>query len=89
MSKTERRFFIKLIDNGSGVPLYCGRSYGRFLSRLRGGEDTMFGLSKAVYLRISYGKSICADGCLCEAYNDGYFEDRKSLAQAVEAFLEF
>lgn len=86
--KNSRRFFVKLKDNDKVTYLYNGRSYRRFLSRLQGAKDTMFGFQKSVYLKISYGIDECASGCVCESYNDIWVDNAHDLKQASEAFLE-
>lgn len=86
--KNSRRFFVKLKDNDKVTYLYNGRSYRRFLSRLQGAKDTMFGFQKSVYIRISYGKSECSLGCICESFNDALVDNPHDLKQASEAFLE-
>lgn len=39
-----------------------------------------------VYLRVSYGKAECNHGCICNFYNDGWYETRGDLISALEAF---
>lgn len=41
---------------------------------------------KVAYLKVSYGKKICNKDCVCEFYNDGFYENSDTLKKALDAF---
>ncbi len=79
-------FTFKVIKDGQVIQAVRTHSIRRFLNNLRtinwqdGGIKT--------YLRVSYGKKICNFGCLCDFYNDGWYENKKDLWFAFNAFKE-
>lgn len=38
------------------------------------------------YVKVSYGKKKCIDGCMCEFHNDGWYANKQELNQAVKTF---
>lgn len=85
-NKIKPNFTFRVIKDGQLVQGVRTHSKRRFLNRIR--MINWQNNPLKVYLRVSYGKKICSKGCLCSFYNDGWYDNKTDLWQAVSAFTE-
>lgn len=79
-------FTLKVTKNRANIQMVRTHSVRRFLNNLRT-INWQNGPLK-VYLRVSYEKQVCNFGCLCNFYNDGWYENKENLWLAFDAFKE-
>lgn len=79
-------FTLKVTKNRATIQMVRTHSIRRFLNNLRT-INWQNGPLK-VYLRVSYGKQECSFGCVCNFYNDGYYETEQEFMGALDAFTE-
>lgn len=80
------KFHFKLLNCSQVVKVSTSKSSRRFLNKL-----ALINFENGqvkVYLKVSYGIGKCVNGKLVKFYNDGWYLDRKSLFQALDAFRE-
>lgn len=84
--KNKLNFTFRVVKDGNVVDRCQTHSKRRFYNRMRtiNWQNNSF----KVYLRVSYGKKIFSKGCLCSFYNDGWYDNKTDLWQAVNAFVE-
>lgn len=84
--KSKLNYTFRVIKDGKTIDRCQTHSKRRFNNRIRtiNWQNNTF----KVYLRVSYGKSECNLGCICNFYNDGEYEAPQDLMTALEAFTE-
>lgn len=81
-----KNYTLKLYKNNGKIEIVRTHKIKRFLRNIRT-INWQNGIKKA-YLKVSYGKKICNFGCLCEFYNDGYYDSKKELLEVFKYFDE-
>lgn len=84
--KNKPNFTFRVIKKGKTIDRCQTHSKRRFYNRIR--SINWQNRPLRVYLRVSYGKQECNFGCVCNFYNDGYYETRQELMGALDAFTE-
>lgn len=79
-------FTLRVIKNNKTIQRVKTHSIRRFTNRLR--TINWQNRPLKVYLRVSYGRKKCAQGCICTFYNDGWYYNKKDLLWAFDAFTE-
>lgn len=84
--KTKLTFFLKNFHTNGTIEKYRTSSFRRFLNHVRtiSKQKSPF----KVYLKVNYGKRECNLGCICNFYNDGFYDNPDDLWQALCAFVE-
>ena len=82
-----RNYTLKLYKNNGKIQIVRTHKRKRFLKNLGTINWQLDGVKKA-YLKVSYGKKICNFKCLCEFYNDGYYDNKKELLEVFKYFDE-
>lgn len=83
----KRNYTLKLIENHRMIDRYQTHSIRLFKSRLRSikwGKNLF-----KVYIRVSYGKHKDVFGKMTYFINEGYYENKKDLWLAFNAFTEY
>ena len=82
MSKLNYTF--RVIKDSKTIDRSQTHSKRRFYNRIRtiNWQDSHL----KVYLRVSYGKQECNLGCVCNFYNDGWYNSKTELMFALDAF---
>lgn len=80
------KFHFKLKNYGRVAKVSTSRNSRRFLNKLA--LINFENGSIKVYLRVDYGKGKDVKGKIVDFYNDGWYENRQSLIQALVAFKE-
>lgn len=86
MTKAKLNFTFRVTKDGTTIQRCQTHSTRRFYDRIR--RINWQNKPLKVYLRVNYGKAICNRGCVCSFYNNGDYEDRHDLLQALAAFIE-
>ncbi len=86
IKKNKPNFTFRVIKNGKTIDRCQTHSKRRFYNRIR--TINWQNSPLLVYLRVNYGKKECNFGCVCNFYNDGWYENKDELWQAVNAFTE-
>lgn len=81
-----KNYTLKIYKNSGKVEIIRTHKRKRFLRNLRT-INWQNGIKK-IYIKVSYGKRICNYGCLCEFYNDGYYDNKKELLLIFNYFDE-
>ena len=81
-----KKYTLKLYKTDGKIETVRTGKKKRFLRILRT-INWESGIKKG-YIKVSYGKKICVDGCLCEFYNNGYYETKKELLEIFKYFDE-
>lgn len=82
--KNKLNYTFRVIKDGKTIDRCQTHSNRRFYNRIR--TINWQNNPLKVYLRVSYGRTECNMGCVCNFYNDGWYENRKELMFALEAF---
>lgn len=78
-----KKLLLKLYQEDGKIRIYrATTAIRRILARI-----SLVQFKKA-YLKVSYGKAKCAQGCECEFYNDGFYTDKKELTAVTRMFWE-
>lgn len=77
-------FTYRVIKNGKTIDRCQTHSKRRFYNRI--GTINWQNNPSKVYLRVSYGKQECNLGCVCNFYNDGWYNSKGELMFALDAF---
>ncbi len=85
-NKNKPNFTFRIIKDGKTVDKCQTHSKRRFYNRIR--TINWQNNIEKMYLRVSYGKSVCNCGCLCSFYNDGEYFDKAGLLYALTVFAE-
>lgn len=80
-----KNYTLKFYKTDGKVETVRTKKKMRFLKIIRTINWQDRGIYKA-YLKVSYGKRICNYGCLCDLYNDGYYDNKEELLQVFEYF---
>ncbi len=80
-----KNYTLKLYKNNGKIEIVRTKKKMRFLRNIRTINWQNRGIKKA-YLKVSYGKKICISGCLCDFYNDGYYDNKEELLQTFKYF---
>lgn len=85
MKRNKRNYYMRVLKNNKEVKVVRTHSKRTFTNSLRtlNWKNNEF---KRVYLRVSYRKQICSDGCFCSFYNDSYCENKEELLLAFKYF---
>jgi len=79
----KKSILLKLYLENGEMRKYTSRSYTRRISSF----VSHVNFEKA-YVKVSYGKKICSYGCLCNFYNDGWYDNKEDLLYMLKAFWE-
>jgi hypothetical protein len=81
-----KNYALKLYKNSGKVETFRTKKKKRFLRNIR----TINWGNKVVnaYLKVSYGKFLCVHGCVCNFFNDGFYESKKELLEDFRYFDE-
>lgn len=82
-----KKYYLKLFTNNGKIEIVRTRKKKRFLRIIRTINWQDRGIKRA-YIKVSYGKKICNFGCLCDFYNDGYYQSKKELLEIFKYFDE-
>lgn len=80
-----KNYTLKLYKNNGKIETVRTRKKKRFLRILRTINWQLDGIRRA-YLKVSYGKKKCNYDCLCDFYNDGYYDNKEELLQTFKYF---
>ena len=82
MSEKEKNtIYIKLVTPKGKIRKYSSdKSTKRILSHVS--HDKFL----KAYVKVSYGKKKCLNGCICEFFNDGWYTDPKQTEYAIKTF---
>ncbi len=84
--KSQLNYTFRAIKDGKTIDRCQTHSKRRFMNRI--GTINWQNNPLKVYLRVSYGKQECNLGCICNFYNDGGYETKRELLEAIAAFTE-
>jgi len=79
-----KNYTLKLYKNNGKVEIVRTKKKKRFLKIIR--TINWQNDIKKVYLKVSYGKRKCIEGCICDFYNDGLYENKGELLQTFKYF---
>jgi hypothetical protein len=79
-------YALRVKKNGQTIQRYHTHNLRRFLKNIR--TIKWQNLKIEVYVKVSYGKQKDIHGKTVVFYNDGIYENRRDLIQAVKAFIE-
>ncbi len=79
-------YTLKLYKNNGEVETVRTKKKKRFFRILR--MIDWQNHIKNAYLKISYGKKKCTEGCLCDFYNDGYYANKEDMLETFKYFNE-
>lgn len=82
-----KNYTLKLYKTDKKVETVRTKKKRRFLTNLRTINWQNKGIERT-YIKVSYGKKLCVFGCLCEFYNDGYYDNKEELLQTFRYFEE-
>lgn len=82
--KNSLNFTYRIIKNGKTIGRCQTHSKRRFYNRIRTINWQKNHLK--VYLRVSYGRTECNTGCVCNFYNDGWYDNKEDLMFALDNF---
>lgn len=82
-----KNYTLKLYKTNGKIETVRTHKKKRFIRILRTINWQSMGLRKT-YLKVSYGKKTCNYGCLCDFYNDGYYDNKEDLLQTFQYFDE-
>lgn len=86
MTKAKLNFTFRVTKNGKTIQRCQTHSRRRFYNRI--GRINWQNKPLKVHLRVNYGRAMCNRGCVCSFYNDGAYETKQDLLQALAAFIE-
>ncbi|OGK43433.1 hypothetical protein A2956_02495 [Candidatus Roizmanbacteria bacterium RIFCSPLOWO2_01_FULL_37_57] len=84
--KSKMNFTLRVIKNGRTADRCQTHSKRRFYNRIRSikwGNGVV-----KVYLRVSYGKGVDVFGKTTSFYNEGGYDNKQDLIDALDAFIE-
>lgn len=86
INKGQPNFTFRVIKNGKTIDECRTHSKRRFYGKIR----TINWQNKPlkVYLRVYYGKHLSNFGKIERFWNDGYYDSRKDLMLALNAFMD-
>jgi hypothetical protein len=84
--KQKMNYTLRVIVDGQRVQRYQTHSLRRFYRHLRTINWEKLGVE--VYLKVSYGKQKDIYGKMVTLYNDGVYDNKQDLMQAVNTFME-
>lgn len=80
-----KNYSLKLYKKNGKIEIVRTRKKRRFLRIIRTINWQSMGLRKT-YIKACYGKKMCNSRCLCDFYNDGYYNNKEELLQAFKYF---
>ncbi len=83
--KSRPNFTYKITRNGTVAVKCQTHSLRRFYHRIR---SIKWQKEQSVYLRVNYGKALNNRGKIAAFYNDGDYQTRGELLEALAAFTE-
>lgn len=86
MKKSKLNFTFRVTKNGKTIQRCQTHSRRRFHDRI--GRINWQNKPLKVHLRVNYGRAMCNRGCVCSFYNDGVYETKEDVLQALAAFIE-
>lgn len=86
VKKASLSFLLKRFHPNGTIEKYRTSSLRRFLNYTR--TIIRQNPQYKTYLKVSYGKRECHQGCVCSFYNDGFYEDPTDLWMALCSFIE-
>lgn len=82
-----KNYTLKIYKTDGTREIFRTKKKKRFLKILRTKSWQLEDIKRA-YLKVSYGKKVCIRSCLCEFYNDGYYETKTELLEVFKFFDE-
>lgn len=82
--KSQLNYTFRMIRDGKTIDRCQTHSKRRFYNKIR--TINWQNSSLKVYLRVSYGKQECNQRCVCNFYNDGWYNSKEELMSALNAF---
>ncbi len=82
-----KNYTLKLFRTIGKIETVRTKKKMRFLRNIRTINWQLDGIRKA-YLKVSYGKKMCNYGCLCDFYNDGFYDNKEELLDVFKYFDE-
>lgn len=80
-----KNYSLKLYKSNGKIETVRTKKKMRFLRNIRTINWQTMDIKRA-YLKVSYGKKICKYGCLCDFYNDGYYNSKEELVEIFKYF---
>lgn len=82
--KGKLNFTYRAVKDGKTIGRCQTHSKRRFYNRI----DTINWQNSPLklYLRVSYGRTKCNMGCVCNFYNDGWYDNKEELMFALDNF---
>jgi hypothetical protein len=84
--RSKQNYTFRVLKNCQAIQRYQTHSKRRFYNQI--GTINWQDCPLKVYLRVSYGRGEDAFGKTVAFYNDGTYETKEELLQALEAFTE-
>ena len=85
MNKNKTKNYIFKIYKNREILQECRtHSIMRFLNNIR--TINWINTPLKCYIKVSYEKKKCIDGCICEFMNDGWYTNKKDFMFAFNAF---
>ncbi len=79
-----KKYLLKIYKTDGKIETVRTKKEKRFLKFIR--TVNWQNSIKKAYIKVSYGKRMCANNCLCEFYNDGSYETKQELVEAFNYF---
>lgn len=79
-----KKYTLKIYETSGKIETVRTKKRKRFFKFLRT-INWQSGIKKS-YIKVSYGKKVCIDGCLCEFWNDGYYNTKEELLEIIKYF---